>query len=563
MNARVAQASIAIASLIALLSFAPVAQADLAPNWGEENSPTTPTARNAAAMAYDPIREEVVLFGGQTESGMRLGDTWTWDGAEWTLESPPNSPSPRSGSGMAFHAVSGKMILVGGQPGPDIPTETWAWDGSTWIELDPATPAPAVFNPSVASYPGKGKAVLLFGGTAPNGEVLDSTWSWDGVTWNQLTPPTSPQPRWGGPMAYDPENDEMVLFGGIGGTEVPVSYADTWTWDGTTWTKESPSNAPPLGFGLPMAYSPATGSVVKLAAASLTGETETWGWDGSDWTRVSTFGNPPAPRVGYTLALDEANEKLVLFGGFEMEGSVLADTWTFGVQTDQAPTAMISTPFEGQPLEVGERVPVSFACSAAPLGPPVDTCLDSDSNASGGMLDTSSPGQRTYTVEAVAVDGQSGNTSINYEVITKSPPKPVCKEVRGGLSVGTFGSAPGLGRTPAVPGLRVRIGARRNVVARITPSITFATRAGSRTVALRNRTVRIDRGRNMSFRVPARARKALRRGNGSVFGKRVRFRLQAEVKAHGDGAGCFRKTRTRSLRLKVVKLPARFARAHR
>ncbi len=36
--------------------------------------------------------------------------------------------------------------------------------------------------------------VLLFGGRV-NGTVLSDTWSWDGTTWTQLTPATSPAAR--------------------------------------------------------------------------------------------------------------------------------------------------------------------------------------------------------------------------------------------------------------------------------------------------------------------------------------------------------------------------------
>jgi len=546
MNARSAKITVAIASLIALLSFAPAVQADPAPNWGEEDPLVTPPARQAAAMAYDAVREEVVLFGGQTENGHPLGDTWTWDGAEWTLESPENSPSPRSGAGLAFHKASGQMILVGGHTQDGVETETWAWDGSTWKELTPATPAPAVSNPSIA-YDSEREVVFLFGGMALNGDTVNSTWAWNGTTWSDLAPVSSPPPRWGGPMAYDPENEQMVLFGGIGGTTGP-GYPDTWTWDGTTWTEQSPSHAPPLGFGLPMAYSPTTGSVIKLAA-TFSGETETWGWDGTDWTRVSTFGNPPAPRVAYTLALDEANEKLVLFGGFEMEGQTLADTWTFGVQTDQAPIATVSSPLDGEPLEIGERVPVSFACSAAPLGPPVDTCVDSGSDSSTGTLDTSTAGSHVYKVTATAVDGQTGTASLSYVVSPNS--QPACRKV-GRFRVWGVQRAPSHGNVRRVPGVRIEIRTGRNVIAKIDPRISFVSGNRAGFISLKRRSLRINRSRELRFRLPSRLKRQMRRETGSVYGNRIIFRLRARVKARGDRQNCFRQSGVRSVRVRVT-----------
>jgi hypothetical protein len=64
-----------------------------------------PEPRRGHAMAYDPRRKRVVLFGGQAftvkpnnilESRM-LSDTWEWDGANWTqVADPRNGLRPRS-----------------------------------------------------------------------------------------------------------------------------------------------------------------------------------------------------------------------------------------------------------------------------------------------------------------------------------------------------------------------------------------------------------------------------------------------------------------------------------
>jgi hypothetical protein len=557
LNARAAQFSIALASLIAVLAIVPAAQAAPAPNWGQEHPTNAPSARQGAAMAYDADSQEMVLFGGSTQQGAILGDTWTWDGEDWTLEHPATSPAPRTSADMAFDQSTGQLILVGGQPNSGNSGETWSWDGSTWTEL---APAPGVFNPAVA-YDGKTESVLLFGGTNSNGDDLNSTWSWDGSSWTQLDPQTSPPARWGAEMAYDPVNEEMVLFGGVysGG-----GFQDTWTWNGTTWTQESPPTAPPPSFGMSMAYSPLVGKVIRPSGQDpVTGKAETWGWDGSDWSRVSTFGNPPA-RVDYPMALDEARNEVVLFGGFTMEGSFLDDTWTFGIQTDQAPTVTISSPSDGDTFEVGERVPVNFSCSAAPDGPPVASCKGSDgSSAPSGLLDTSSLGGHTYAVVATAVDGQNGGDTVEYQVVKKSPPDPpeprACRKISGGLTLGTFGLVPPFGDAPPVAGLRIRVGARGDVVAKISPTINYPTRTGTGTVALRTRTIRIDHSRKLRFRLPNKTLKRLRHLTGSAFGNRVRFRLGAKLKARGDRNACFRGVGTRSVRTKVVNVSSRVA----
>ena len=42
-----------------------------------------PPRRRDSRMVYDSTRRRVVLFGGETESGV-LSDTWEFDGSRWT-----------------------------------------------------------------------------------------------------------------------------------------------------------------------------------------------------------------------------------------------------------------------------------------------------------------------------------------------------------------------------------------------------------------------------------------------------------------------------------------------
>ncbi|MFN2507284.1 MAG: kelch repeat-containing protein, partial [Chthoniobacterales bacterium] len=73
----------------------------------------------------------------------------------------------------------------------------------------------------------KAHRLLLFGGYGDNGEMND-TWSWNGTTWTELHPATSPSPRTYPSMCADPAGNAVVLFGGFnffaGG-----ALNDTWT----------------------------------------------------------------------------------------------------------------------------------------------------------------------------------------------------------------------------------------------------------------------------------------------------------------------------------------------
>jgi hypothetical protein len=52
-------------------------------NWQEIQPVNSPSKRGGPAMAYDPIRKRIVLYGGFDASRDNLGDTWEWDGSSW------------------------------------------------------------------------------------------------------------------------------------------------------------------------------------------------------------------------------------------------------------------------------------------------------------------------------------------------------------------------------------------------------------------------------------------------------------------------------------------------
>jgi hypothetical protein len=60
-------------------------------------------------------------------------------------------------------------------------------------------------------------------------------------------------------MAYDPATSQVVLFGGMGKTNLSSA---TWAWDGSDWSKLSPATSPPPRYGATMFYDGTAGGVV-------------------------------------------------------------------------------------------------------------------------------------------------------------------------------------------------------------------------------------------------------------------------------------------------------------
>jgi hypothetical protein len=91
---------------------------------------TGPAARQVSSLAFDSVRERVVLFGGRDTTNLELQkDMWEWDGAV-CKEVQDIGPSPRQGSGIVGDRrryVAVRRSMEAGLLG-----DTWAWDGGHW-----------------------------------------------------------------------------------------------------------------------------------------------------------------------------------------------------------------------------------------------------------------------------------------------------------------------------------------------------------------------------------------------------------------------------------------------
>jgi hypothetical protein len=165
------------------------------------------------------------------------------------------------------------------------------------------------------------RTMLLFGGGSNQYPgYLGDTWSWNGITWTRLSPSASPPARSYAPIAYDAATRTVLLFGGegmISGGEYSGEYgglSDTWSWNGTTWTKLSPPASPGASDFDSMAYDPATATVLLYRGKCCGPLGQTWSWNGTTWTRLSPPASPPLSG-GWSMAYDPATATVLLFGG--------------------------------------------------------------------------------------------------------------------------------------------------------------------------------------------------------------------------------------------------------
>ncbi|MEZ4368839.1 MAG: kelch repeat-containing protein [Kofleriaceae bacterium] len=294
----------------------------VAPVWTLRTPATSPPARQRGHMAYDAARAEVVLFGGDL-GGTRLNDTWIWNGATWIERTPATSPTAYSQGTMGYDAGRQRVVLFGGLgPVSNVAlATTWLWDGTTWTLASPATSPPRRTNGGMA-YDANADRLVLFAGRDPvpaPGFNLADTWLWDGTTWTAATPAISPPARVGHSMAYDARNNVTTIFGGTGGT------TETWIWDGVTWSELAPTPRPSGRYSARLVDDLASGRLVLFGGTSQT--PDTWRWDGGTWDNLAPPLLPTA-RYRHVMAYDAARAETVVFGGTATAGgALLGDTW--------------------------------------------------------------------------------------------------------------------------------------------------------------------------------------------------------------------------------------------
>jgi hypothetical protein len=151
--------------------------------------------------------EGALLFGGFNGSFVSpLGDTWVHEvatvsgvsDAGWFPLHPNAQPAGRLGHAMAYYPVSDRAVLYGGQAwstlfnAPVGLTDTWNGNcnssAPTWVDAAPAhNPGVKIFH-AMTTGP-SGLTVVLFGGSSvgfprlatgpfPNGRDRDETWTW-------------------------------------------------------------------------------------------------------------------------------------------------------------------------------------------------------------------------------------------------------------------------------------------------------------------------------------------------------------------------------------------------
>jgi cysteine-rich repeat protein len=191
--------------------------------WSQRTTTTTPPARQGARAAFDGAR--VIMFGGRAAStGAFFDDTWSWDGTNWSAIPTSAAPPARMGVAMGYDPIRKEVILFGGftYTGDYVYwNDTWAFDGTTWTQRSAAVSPSGRAGASLTWNPARGCLVLVGGGAA-----LDA-WEWTGTEWRAVGVPEIPAASLGG-VAPTFDGSGITGFGVQSGQHVRLELR----WDG-------------------------------------------------------------------------------------------------------------------------------------------------------------------------------------------------------------------------------------------------------------------------------------------------------------------------------------------
>lgn len=295
--------------------------------------------------------------------------------AQWNQASPATSPSARSGHGICFDSTAGRALLFGGTAGFSTSNQTWSFDGTNWAQLSPTTSPSGKAGMELVHDPIRGVTVM-YGGTSSSpfgGPSVDQTWEFDGTTWTQVFPVTTPGGLGNYGATFDLVRQRLVIYGGTASTFFPIAEGNTWEFDGTNWAQITTTGSPGPLERPAMCFHIGLGKTVLFGGIDpqIGGTDNTWLYDGSSWTIAPVTGAKPSARTGAEMVYDNVRGVCVLSGGMDpMTGTPIVDSWEFdGTAWQQVPSvttgryghSMAFLPAQRQVLQFGGYNPLNFS----------------------------------------------------------------------------------------------------------------------------------------------------------------------------------------------------------
>ncbi|HEX2120882.1 MAG TPA: hypothetical protein VHL59_04500, partial [Thermoanaerobaculia bacterium] len=307
--------------------------------WTQVFPEVSPAARSAFGFVYDSNRGRGVLFGGRqarTEPEGEislLGDTWSWNDGKWQQLFTPNAPEARHLHAMAYDSVRDRVVVFGGSRRNAANTafepayDTWEFDGTTWTRVAVEN-EPKVNVPQLVYDAARNQVILM--GTDQTFATLMYVYEPNNRAWRQLTPEKLPGCVNDAVLTYRAHTGTVILIGGV--CSITTSTTDqTWEWNGTNWSEVTTNN---LGRGIAqaIAYDALRDTIVAFGGFSAFNpipRSFTSYFTGNAW-KIAFVQVRPEPRSLHTFRTDPVSKTVWLFGGLnEFATAYSAELWGY------------------------------------------------------------------------------------------------------------------------------------------------------------------------------------------------------------------------------------------
>lgn len=158
--------------------------------------------------------------------------------------------------------------------------------------------------------------------------------------WQKIKILNTPTGRYRSALAFLPSIGKLILYGGWGGWD-KGEYGDTWEFDGQNWKRlDDLVNLPGSKQGHTMVLDEANNRIVLFGGIHIDGVGQIWytndtyflkydnSWNKLMWEPASPQAKPSA-RVDHAMVYDPVRQRILMFGGTDQNRTFFNDTWEF------------------------------------------------------------------------------------------------------------------------------------------------------------------------------------------------------------------------------------------
>lgn len=231
-------------------------------------SASSPSPRINAAMVWDSVENQLLLYGGQSTDNGYLSDLWAWSystanaSGKWRLvnctSDAGSTPGPRAGAGVAWNGH--QMLLFGGLNTSGPLDDFWAYSpgpGSGWNQIETNTSLGKLAYPTMSWDSADGQ-LYLFGGQTQSGPSSTFAAYQPGGDWKIITPIngnhpagiTTPKAREQAQSTWDSKDQVFLLLGGVASSDSTFNTVWAYSPRNNLWWQTLPNQitTDPHGF---------------------------------------------------------------------------------------------------------------------------------------------------------------------------------------------------------------------------------------------------------------------------------------------------------------------------